>query len=108
MSNSPRGRNITNKLQPYWKDHPGQRDFVHGSYHLIRGIQHSVNATSGASDMIDMFYDDPKMINSAMKYKENEFKMADRDFARAKSHIIDGENRNDHINYNSNGNCNLF
>ena len=108
MSNSPRGRKITSNLQPYWKNHPLQRDIVHGSYHLMRGIQHSVNATNGVSDTIDMFYDDPEMINAAMNYRNKEFDMANKDFDRAKSHIIDGENRNDKINYNSNGDCHLF
>ena len=108
MSNSPRGWRLTNYLQPYWKDHPCQRGMVHGTYHLAKGIQHSVNATSGVSDMIDMFYDDPEMINTDMNYRNREFDRADNDFARAKSHIIDGENRNDKINYNTYGNCHLF
>ena len=33
MSNDPIGRAITDKLRGYWKNHPGQRDFVHGTYH---------------------------------------------------------------------------
>jgi hypothetical protein len=37
MSNNPFLRNITNSLNGYWKDHPGQRDTVHGTYHLIEG-----------------------------------------------------------------------
>ena len=107
MSNSPRGRRITNNLQPYWKDHPWQRDMVHGGYHLLKGIKHYANAM-GAHDAIDMFYDDPEIINAAMDYRRSEMDMGDKDFARAKSHIIDGENRNDSVNYNTNGNCNLF
>ena len=108
MSNSPRGRAITNYLDPYWKDHPFQRDIVHGTYHLMKGISHSVNATSGVSDIIDMNYDDPEMIKAALEYRESEFNLADKDFDRATSHIIDGENRNDHKNYNTNGGCNIF
>ena len=107
MSNSTRGRRLTNYLQPYWKDHPAQRDIVHGIYHIGAGINHSIKAT-GASDMIDMFYDDPEMINAAMDYRNSEYEKADKDFARAKSHIIDGENRNDSKNYNTNSDCNLF
>ena len=67
MSNSPRGRKITDNLQSYWKNHPCQRDMIHDTYHLIKGIQHSVNAKSGFSDIVDMFYDDPKMMKAAME-----------------------------------------
>ena len=80
---------------------------VHGTYHVISGINHSVNAI-GTSDVIDMFYDDPQMINAAMDYRNKEINMAQKDFACAKSHIIDGENRNDYKNYNTNGNCIIF
>ena len=38
MSNDPFFRGITNKLQPYWKNHPIQRDMAHGGYHAIRGV----------------------------------------------------------------------
>ena len=37
MSNDPIGRAITNMLEPYWQNHPNQRDFVHGVYHDVRG-----------------------------------------------------------------------
>ena len=30
MSNDPFGRAITNFLNPYWENHPNQRDAVHG------------------------------------------------------------------------------
>ena len=37
MSNDPIGRAITKALDPYWKDHPNQRDAVHGLYHNMAG-----------------------------------------------------------------------
>ena len=37
MSNDPIGRAITKALDPYWEDHPDQRDAVHGLYHQIDG-----------------------------------------------------------------------
>ena len=37
MSNDPVGRAITKALDPYWENHPNQRDAVHGLYHQIAG-----------------------------------------------------------------------
>ena len=37
MSNDPFGRAITNFLNPYWENHPNQRDAVHGFYHNAAG-----------------------------------------------------------------------
>ena len=36
MSGNPL-RSLTKKLDPYWKNHPNQRDFWHGLYHHIQG-----------------------------------------------------------------------
>jgi hypothetical protein len=33
MTDNRIGRAITNSLQPYWNNHPNQRDFFHGLYH---------------------------------------------------------------------------
>ncbi len=37
MSNDPIGRAITTALDPYWQNHPNQRDAIHGLYHNIAG-----------------------------------------------------------------------
>lgn len=73
MSNDPFGRAVTNLLDPYWKDHPIQRDLVHGGYHLIRGIIW------------------------ALLWKKDK---ADADFQRTNDHWIRGENRNNREAYN--------
>ena len=41
MSNDRVGRYITTKLNGHWKNHPGQRDFVHGTYHAAAGTMHA-------------------------------------------------------------------
>ncbi len=35
MSDDPIFRKLTNDLEPYWENHPNQRDFFHGLYHFF-------------------------------------------------------------------------
>ena len=78
MSNNPFLRDITNSLNDHWKDHPGQRDFFHGTYHLIEGVKWSIGG----------------IFSKSCREK------AAADFQRAHDHLIDGENRNDREHYN--------
>ena len=90
MSNDPFFRGVTNKLKPYWKNHPIQRDIAHGTYHAIRGVGWGVGGTVQAA-------------GNAVKgkgFKSNCFDKAKKDFKRTGDHWIRGENRNDRKNYN--------
>ena len=78
MSNDPVGRAITNSLSGYWKDHPIQRDMVHGAYHAIRGVGWAV----------------PGIFSESCRQK------AAADFKRVDDHWFKGENRNDREHYN--------
>ena len=90
MSNDPFFRGVTNKLKPYWKNHPIQRDIAHGTYHAIRGVGWGVGGTVQAT-------------GNAVKgkgFKSNCFDKAKKDFKRTGDHWVRGENRNDRKNYN--------
>ena len=87
MSNDPFGRSITNALNGYWKNHPGQRDFVHGTYH------------QGAS----IFWQGMGHVNKLANNNRGAsacFNRAAQDAKRRDDHWIRGENRNDRAHYN--------
>ena len=87
MSNDVIGRFITNLLAPYWKDHPGQRDAVHGLYHY------------GAEKMWDfgsMLFQAAGDIDMAREC----YSRAEDDRRRCYMHWFQGINRNDRDNYN--------
>ena len=87
MSNDPVGRKITTKLNPYWKNHPGQRDAVHGTYHLG-----AAGAQVGAYSALPL----PLKVAVGQKL----IKGAKKDLKRCHDHWVKGENRNDRVHYN--------
>ena len=90
MSNDPFFRNVTNKLGPYWKNHPIQRDIAHGGYHAIRGVAWGVGGT----------FDATKNFVTGKGFQSDYFNKAGDDFKRTGDHWIRGENRNDREHYN--------
>ena len=87
MSNDRVGRYITTKLNGHWKNHPGQRDFVHGTYHAAAGTMHggigALLALGGNKNTANFAFD-----------------RARKDFIRTHDHWIKGENRNNRTDYN--------
>ena len=102
MTDDPLGRCISRSLNGYWKNHPGQRDYVHGTYHQTANLfwQGASLAQLCSSNKIE-----DKRRNIAYC-----FDRARRDRDRRDDHWIRGENRNDRVNYNSSPNriCNIY
>lgn len=90
MSNDPFGRKITEMLEPHWKNHPGQRDAVHGAYHAGAGcFWGAAGAVEGAFNFVQ-----------GKGFTTDKFDKAGKDFQRCHDHWVKGENRNDRENYN--------
>ena len=102
MSNDRLGRFITNSLNGYWKNHPGQRDYVHGSYHQMANYFWQGAALSQLCSSSNL--EDKK---KSIAYC---FDRARRDRDRRDDHWIRGENRNDRQNYNPSPDkgCNIY
>ena len=100
MSNDPYGRRLTTRLNGYWKNHPGQRDFVHGTYHAGAGV-----LLGGVGLMHYSLYN-----NGNQRFSNQFFDRSRADFERTRDHWFRGENRNDRKNYNPSPQrqCNIF
>ena len=92
-------RRLTTNMRPYWKNHPRQRDIVHGSFHAAAGTFHA-----GCGSLIALGGN-----RNTARYA---FERARADFKRTHDHWIKGENRNNFRDYNPSpprkGLCNIF
>ena len=92
MSNDPFGRALTNRLNGYWVNHPGQRDFVHGTYHQGANLfWQGMGVTQFFAQ--NRMEDKRRMVAYCLN-------RARQDAKRRDDHWIRGENRNDRIHYN--------